>query len=92
MKKSKLLALGLIALVLAGGLVLASCGDFYCAGKGCNDKVRYCPLHDCHGTYTGCKCADFWKDQRDKANTVQECMYKGGSSWGQKELLIFSAV
>ena len=27
MKKSKLLVLGLIALVLAGGLVLASCGS-----------------------------------------------------------------
>ena len=33
MKKSKLLALGLIALVLAGGLALASCGP-KCSNKG----------------------------------------------------------
>jgi len=33
MKKSKLLILGLIALMLAGGLALASCSDPTCEGK-----------------------------------------------------------
>ena len=33
MKKSKLLILGLIALMLAGGLVLASCGFNLCHGS-----------------------------------------------------------
>jgi hypothetical protein len=41
MKKNKLLVLGLIALMLAGGLVLASCGRGGCEGKGtCEIEVK----------------------------------------------------
>ena len=35
MKKSKLLVLGLITLILAGGIVLASCGSKCRAGGDC---------------------------------------------------------
>jgi hypothetical protein len=41
MKKGKLLVLGLIALLLAGGLVLASCGPKDC-GDGCNRSSNDC--------------------------------------------------
>ena len=48
MKKSQLLVLGLIALVLAGGLALASCetgcpGGFTSGGKGkCESGMKQC--------------------------------------------------
>jgi len=41
MKKSKFLILGIIALLLAGGLVLASCGDPDC-DYGCGKKPNKC--------------------------------------------------
>jgi hypothetical protein len=41
MKKSKFLILGIIALLLAGGLVLASCGDPDC-DYGCGKKPSKC--------------------------------------------------
>jgi hypothetical protein len=46
MKKSKLLVLGLIALMLAGGLALASCG-VECGG-GCGES-RCCCYSGCGG-------------------------------------------
>jgi len=46
MKKSKLLILGVIALLLAGGLVLASCDDENACIGGCgknkDDCYQYC--------------------------------------------------
>jgi hypothetical protein len=59
MKKSKLLVLGLIALVLAGGLVLASCRT-ECGGS-CGYVYSGASAVDiscdsCDGTKSGCKC------------------------------------
>jgi hypothetical protein len=53
MKKSNLLILGLIALMLAGGLVLASCGGVGCEGAGnCTwnpktEKGQFCSTSRC---------------------------------------------
>jgi hypothetical protein len=47
MKKSKFLVLGLIALMLAGGLALASCG-----GKKCSIDFECERSNSCE--YTGC--------------------------------------
>jgi hypothetical protein len=54
MKKSKLLILGLIALMLAGGLALASCTDPTCEGD-CgkdfgNQKTCASNSKECSGT------------------------------------------
>jgi hypothetical protein len=50
MKKSKFLVLGLIALMLAGGLVLASCGDD--KEEGCNSE---CNITGNMGSYRDCE-------------------------------------
>jgi len=56
MKKSKLLVLGLIALVLACGLVLASCGDRICNSWSSCSGDDNCGRSTCTGLPDGCKC------------------------------------
>jgi hypothetical protein len=54
MKKGKLLVLGLIALMLAGGLALASCDDGVKCTEGCGETAKWCNMY-CVGadsTYT----------------------------------------
>jgi hypothetical protein len=67
MKKSKLLVLGLIALMLVGGLVLAGCGSS-CPNDSCgkNSGSADCKEPDCArfkkaqidptGDYPNCNC------------------------------------
>ena len=57
MKKSKLLILGLIALMLAGGLVLASCeSDPVC--DSCADKCGKAGTGQCSKSACGDKCGN----------------------------------
>jgi len=53
MKKSKLLILGLIALMLVGGLVLASC-DAACPGSGSSGGPHNCKFKDINIKYRDC--------------------------------------
>ena len=56
MKKSKLFVLGLIALVLAGGLALASCGP-KCSNKGdCTLSFAAAPMYT--PNVSGCDSKD----------------------------------
>jgi len=55
MKKSKLLVLGLIAMMLAGGLALASCGGGDC-DKGCGNPTAGCS-DKCEGKSGPDKCS-----------------------------------
>jgi hypothetical protein len=62
MKKSKLLILGLIALLLVGGLVLASCSPV--CGKGCKLDKNYCGTL-CAGSdrlfaFVACRDTCYW--------------------------------
>jgi len=57
MKKGKFIVLGLIALVLAGGLVLASC-DTKCEGS-CGYISDNC-YDECNGASI-CKCKDGYR-------------------------------
>jgi hypothetical protein len=63
MKKSKLLILGLIALMLACGLALASCGEKCSKGGNCTG------FDDCGalGPFTVCAVADYEGNDRSKA-------------------------
>ena len=74
MKKSKLLVLGLIALVLAGGLVLASCG-LGCNGYNGDAKGR-CYSRLSGGGYYECedKCTtEQWKKQGAAVDLNCDC-------------------
>jgi hypothetical protein len=64
MKKIKLLVLGLIALVLAGGLVLASCGETCPDGGTCYVKTD--------GTFYNCTKDCMSKQIKDPDNIYAE--------------------
>jgi len=66
MKKSKLLALGLIALVLAGGLALASCNEHpNCPGGGSSGGKGGCEIR--YSTTTTGKVTSY------KISTNKDC-------------------
>jgi len=63
MKKGKILVVGLIGLLMAGGLLLAGCKDESCPKDGycyVGDLVKEtCNKSDCHGKPSGqdkCNC------------------------------------
>ena len=67
MEKSKLLALGLIALVLVGGLVLASCGlNLNCVGGGSSIDKGAC-------TFSASYVYDYVKGGSLRVNSYKDC-------------------
>ena len=72
MKKSKLLLLGLIALMLIGGLVLASCGDDLPCRGSCGTIVRDCYDHSCLGTSARCRCKEMQENNKSFIIKISE--------------------
>jgi hypothetical protein len=72
MKKSKLLVLGIIALMLTGGLVLASCGGKCSSSGGCSVTTS----GDGSKKFSGCaesKCASWKSYQSGSAASPCDC-------------------